>query len=285
MESQTPIQKFPAIPVILSILVILLVAVGYLYYQNQQLKRMLAGYQFQPTNSPTPTGQTVDKSGWKKFISTKYSYSFEYPSDWEFNPYDEIKSVVGSHTLSSYDTTEIEKYMDHGIIDMQKYGKSIAKLDISVSDFTFPNTLENGDFKKYVINSKEYIDAILEVEANGNDSNDNEKPIVNFSKNVLFNNLDTYELKFSQSVTVFDYMKVYYVFSNNKVARIGIYFKGTNKEKFDDSLLNPVVETILKSFNFSLNDEQVACTMEAKLCPDGSSVGRSGPNCEFAPCP
>lgn len=29
----------------------------------------------------------------------------------------------------------------------------------------------------------------------------------------------------------------------------------------------------------------VACTMEAKLCPDGSSVGRQGPNCEFAPCP
>lgn len=29
----------------------------------------------------------------------------------------------------------------------------------------------------------------------------------------------------------------------------------------------------------------VACTMEAKLCPDGSAVGRTGPNCEFAPCP
>jgi hypothetical protein len=29
----------------------------------------------------------------------------------------------------------------------------------------------------------------------------------------------------------------------------------------------------------------VVCTMEAKLCPDGSYVGRSGPNCEFAPCP
>jgi len=29
----------------------------------------------------------------------------------------------------------------------------------------------------------------------------------------------------------------------------------------------------------------VACTMEAKLCPDGSSVGRIGPKCEFAPCP
>lgn len=31
--------------------------------------------------------------------------------------------------------------------------------------------------------------------------------------------------------------------------------------------------------------EGVACTMDAKLCPDGSSVGRSGPNCEFDPCP
>lgn len=27
------------------------------------------------------------------------------------------------------------------------------------------------------------------------------------------------------------------------------------------------------------------CTLEAKLCPDGSAVGRVGPNCEFAPCP
>ena len=33
------------------------------------------------------------------------------------------------------------------------------------------------------------------------------------------------------------------------------------------------------------NPEPVACTMEAKLCPDGSAVGRTGPACEFAPCP
>jgi hypothetical protein len=29
----------------------------------------------------------------------------------------------------------------------------------------------------------------------------------------------------------------------------------------------------------------VACTMEARQCPDGSYVGRTGPNCEFAACP
>ena len=31
--------------------------------------------------------------------------------------------------------------------------------------------------------------------------------------------------------------------------------------------------------------EPVACTADAKLCPDGTGVGRTGPNCEFAPCP
>lgn len=31
--------------------------------------------------------------------------------------------------------------------------------------------------------------------------------------------------------------------------------------------------------------EPAGCTMEAMLCPDGSTVGRTGPNCEFAACP
>ena len=31
--------------------------------------------------------------------------------------------------------------------------------------------------------------------------------------------------------------------------------------------------------------EMIACTLDAKICPDGSAVGRVGPNCAFAPCP
>ena len=30
--------------------------------------------------------------------------------------------------------------------------------------------------------------------------------------------------------------------------------------------------------------ELIACTMDAMMCPDGSYVGRTGPNCEFV-CP
>ncbi|HPQ22963.1 MAG TPA: Gmad2 immunoglobulin-like domain-containing protein [Candidatus Paceibacterota bacterium] len=36
---------------------------------------------------------------------------------------------------------------------------------------------------------------------------------------------------------------------------------------------------------FSSREQQIACTLEAKICPDGSSVGRVAPNCDFAPCP
>ncbi|MES2225438.1 MAG: hypothetical protein V4480_01335 [Patescibacteria group bacterium] len=33
------------------------------------------------------------------------------------------------------------------------------------------------------------------------------------------------------------------------------------------------------------NSQAMACTAEAKVCPDGSSVGRTGPSCAFAACP
>ena len=48
-----------------------------------------------------------------------------------------------------------------------------------------------------------------------------------------------------------------------------------------------VLQKCLRPWEENCTNEttQKACTMEAKLCPDGSAVGRSGPNCEFAPCP
>lgn len=36
--------------------------------------------------------------------------------------------------------------------------------------------------------------------------------------------------------------------------------------------------------NHTAGNEPVVCTAEAKLCPDGSYVGRTGLSCEFTPC-
>lgn len=43
--------------------------------------------------------------------------------------------------------------------------------------------------------------------------------------------------------------------------------------------------TYILRTHFSSSPKPQACTLEAKICPDGSSVGRTGPNCEFAMCP
>lgn len=49
-------------------------------------------------------------------------------------------------------------------------------------------------------------------------------------------------------------------------------------------LIATVVVLTVTSSN-TTNSNTVACTEEAKLCPDGSYVGRTGPKCEFAACP
>lgn len=54
----------------------------------------------------------------------------------------------------------------------------------------------------------------------------------------------------------------------------GSYILGQNSVR-PAALITPTITQIA----------QKTCSLEAKVCPDGSSVGRSGPNCEFAPCP
>ncbi|MDA8611377.1 hypothetical protein N9L18_00740 [Candidatus Pacebacteria bacterium] len=49
--------------------------------------------------------------------------------------------------------------------------------------------------------------------------------------------------------------------------------------------VNAVLQSISSGLPTTGGPGPVACTMEAKICPDGSAVGREGPDCEFAACP
>jgi hypothetical protein len=51
------------------------------------------------------------------------------------------------------------------------------------------------------------------------------------------------------------------------------------------AIFSMAVGAFLYNYFIHKNNNQVACTMEAKICPDGSSVSRTGPNCEFTTCP
>lgn len=52
-------------------------------------------------------------------------------------------------------------------------------------------------------------------------------------------------------------------------------------------LLIAVAIVVFGSYGLKVarNEGRIACTEEAKICPDGTAVGRIGPDCEFAPCP
>jgi hypothetical protein len=61
---------------------------------------------------------------------------------------------------------------------------------------------------------------------------------------------------------------------------IGFYL-GMQYTKSINLLSQLPVSTVMPS----PTPQPTACTQEAKVCPDGSSVGRTGPNCEFTACP
>lgn len=60
-------------------------------------------------------------------------------------------------------------------------------------------------------------------------------------------------------------------------------------QKFPFILVGVVILVAIGVVFFAVTVEKqpqpVACTEEAKVCPDGSAVGRTGPQCEFAKCP
>lgn len=49
--------------------------------------------------------------------------------------------------------------------------------------------------------------------------------------------------------------------------------------------LTQIMDALLRAPQTPDAPEAVSCTLEAKICPDGTAVGRQGPLCEFAPCP
>ncbi|MDO8511728.1 MAG: hypothetical protein Q7S57_00505 [bacterium] len=68
---------------------------------------------------------------------------------------------------------------------------------------------------------------------------------------------------------------------------IGVKFKASVTNTSAPIIVSPTITPKVSSLPIASPKEQkpVECTQEAKVCPDGSAVGRTGPNCEFSVCP
>lgn len=203
-----------------------------MYYQNQQLKKMIASYQT-PSTSPTPSAIIDPTVDWKTYTDSKEMFSFKYPPNWEKS------KDVGLFNDSS----------GSFILDVQK-----TQTNLSLEEFMKSKCIESG--------TNFCSDAIV---GSITGSIQYDHPISHY------NSIDTL---IKQGNTIFD-----------------ISLASRNPNQSADEVTKSTYNQILSTFKFletstaSPTATPMACTQEAKVCPDGSYVGRTGPSCEFAPCP
>lgn len=230
-------------------------AVAFLYYQNQQLKGMLSNYQATPLASPIPVATNDPTTNWKTFANPSKTYSFKYP--------DGLKSDTGA-AGSGFESIRFA-FMGQKQIDS---GRTQTELS------------EGYMFIVTKIGSTSAFDSKKEAEKQQTSSTETCKNIGDLTK-VKIDSLDGYSVGcLGESVTTF-------VSDGKNIYSITEFYTGDNREAYKKT-----TDQILSTFKFteatssaSPTPAQTACTMEAKLCPDGSYVGRTGPNCEFTACP
>lgn len=140
--------------------------------------------------------------------------------------------------------------------------------------------------KEYATETQFFIDKeyfpTLNIDVSKNLNPKTEKPYTKIQDAVLIKDINLKERTYGDIAWTYDENNLY-----------GSYLAATDKYMYAISLDNNPnnlysLDQFLSTFKFlgaSPSAEPKACTQEAKLCPDGSYVGREGSNCEFAPCP
>ena len=229
--------------------------------------------------SPTP----VDTVNWKTYTNNTYLYSIQYPSDKfvicndsqddnlilreakDCYPYGETFSPFVLSVNLPLKSQSYKQSLDEDCYSVKKEIIKIAGMDAT----RYSNSIKNSTGK---CNS-------LPIAYAGNKIN----------IDLLYNN-NTYTFYFIDS----------YASLANKIIST---FKFTNSSGETTSptptcrprpacldatprCMIPETSDMCPKATPTPKSNQTACSMEAKLCPDGKNyVSRTGPNCEFSPCP
>ena len=231
---------------IISFALFILIAVGtvaFFYYQNQQLKQMLANIN---SPSPIPADLSDPLASWAEYKNDTNGYQFKVPKEW--------------NQLES-DTTTPNKVV-------YQSGEGLYRFTLDIQDNVNEST--GTPYKSL----DEFVGLPYTVKAIAIDNQEARQPLPssgmeNFNKAYLFSPDGT--RIFSLELLVGDGTMTDHRVSIESL-RIGA----------------SIYDQILSTFKFTttplVEPEPIACTLDAMVCPDGSSVGRSGPNCEFV-CP
>ncbi|GIW61985.1 MAG: hypothetical protein KatS3mg089_0837 [Patescibacteria group bacterium] len=273
----------------IAFLIIIILSLTGTYYalQMEQIKNIRKV----PPSTSTPTPTTDPTANWKTYQNSEYEFSFNYPSNLVVQ--EEKKEEYNIINLSS---AYKPPFSDHVSIRLLVYPDVETGLKVWIDKYVIQElpsgkrgSIVSGEISSYkngIINGYSFI--------GGKKSMD--KYIVFKEKN------DIYVVVLTGADTGSSY-------KDNKKAE-SLLDQILSTFKFFDSSPTPTCiprpacldatppclipetkemcpkSTPTPSASFpSFGDDQVVCAMDAKQCPDGSFVGRTGPNCEFAACP
>lgn len=263
---------FKIVLIVSLVLIALLLAIGgvilgqtVLKAEKQEKKPIPTPTVMLPSPSPTPITLDIteaqyasETANWKVYANQNINYTFTYPNSWFIESRDSYVRV------QNYNPATAENRGYDPLEDKGKY---------SINMNTFEATSKTLDELKIALST---IDEKAEP-AFG-------KRIISNQKDIVVNGFPALyrEVSFTESSTI-PTPEVYMLNGKGIVIHIVL---GLDTEGGKDSF-----NQFLFTFKFTNQTTipsptiEVYCTMDAKMCPDGSSVGRIGPNCEFAACP
>lgn len=208
-----------------------------------------------PTLSPTNSeGTTMLPPNWKRYTASEAGWQINYPTEVKVN------QVPGKNAFGPTGTGTATTFLYIG--PTQTEGTELYdgySVSVGIAQKPQRQTLEQF--------------ALEET------SSDPVSQRLSFEK-ITINGLEGYEI-IIEGLGTFHQFYLAHPSDENKVLRLSYIAAQPEGQagSYEDK-----VQQMVQSLQFS-ETSSVMCTMDAKICPDGSTVGRVGPNCEFAACP
>lgn len=246
---------------LISLLSILLLSsciiAGFFAWKTQELVKTIRGLKSNPIPMATSSPVADQTANWREYINKDNNYTFKFPESFKY------PSVITAEDSNFFS-------MNENVNSPLALTKDDALLETSVYVNTDKTTLD-----KVELINKADINDILDQPF---------QPIGKLKKISTFLETGSILIDETSLMTGPEYY-IAIIKNENKIYTIKLF---AYQDKLRD--LEKTFDQIVTTFKFIENKPAssslpVACTMDAKICPDGSAVGRSGPNCEFDPCP
>lgn len=263
---------------LLSVLLLISVFIaGFFAWKTQKLVKDLRSINEDPKPTPVATTTPDPTANWKTFSDKNINFSFKYPSTLtEKIPLTQTSQII---QLTSDDNS---KLLLSFLSDKSKVGIPCGQLklqeNVQIGSIKTIKTVTNPTDLKKCLNYDTNQEIIwIKIKTSDSDINNSYDIQYSYPIDKSENNMKSFDeilstFKFTESDTACTPLPecAYNTDPKKPTCKIG-------EKPFEGGVWCP---------RPTENPTQTtACTMDAKICPDGSAVGRSGPKCEFAACP